>query len=198
MHDEVRGTAGTRHLGALLPLTAVAMAIAVHARALGTYFARDDITFLLRAAHHLPQPGPGRILSTALAISVEHAAFGLSPVGYHVVNLALRAVNVLGVYALALRLSSDRRVAWLAAVCFGTSSIARAVPWRVLVSGSESSAPTSRSAPPSTEPSRREPTACSGSTEFGRVKSKSARMLPISVAAGPRSPSTVGELARTW
>lgn len=124
MHDEVRGTAGTRHLDALLPLTAVAIAIAVHARALGTYFARDDITFLLRAEHHLPPPGLARILSTALAISVEHAAFGLSPVGYHVVNLALHAVNVLGVYALALRLSSDRRVAWLAAVCFGTSSIA--------------------------------------------------------------------------
>ena len=108
----------------LLLLGVLALALVVHGRALGTYFAQDDITFLLRAARHLPHPGLARSLSAGLAIAGEHAVFGLSPVGYHAVNLLLHGLNTLGVWALALALTRRHRAALLAAVLFGTSSIA--------------------------------------------------------------------------
>src|SRR5215471_7010191 len=102
----------------------LALTLALHAGALGTWFAQDDITLLLRAARHLPHPGLARWLSAGVAIAGEHALFGLSPVGYHVVNLLLHGLNTLAVWALALRLTRDQRTALLAAAIFGTSSIA--------------------------------------------------------------------------
>ena len=114
----------SRHWLRWLPFGVLALALAVHGRALGTYFAQDDITFLLRAARHLPHPGLARSLSAGLAIAGEHAVFGLSPIGYHAVNLLLHGLNTLGVWALALALTRGQRAALLAAVLFGTSSIA--------------------------------------------------------------------------
>ena len=114
----------SRHSLLLMMMGVLALALAVHGGALGTWFAQDDITFLLRAARHLPHPGLARWLSAGLAIAGEHAAFGLSPVGYHAVNLLLHGLNTLGVWALALALTRRRLAALLAAVIFGTSSIA--------------------------------------------------------------------------
>jgi len=115
---------GNRPARFTILIAVAALGVAVHAGALTTYFAQDDITFLFRAAHHLRHPGLTRLLSAGLAISLEHGVFGLSPLGYHVVNLALHAINTLGVHALALRWTRSPSSAWLAAIGFGTSSIA--------------------------------------------------------------------------
>ena len=117
-------TSDQRPVHVLLLVGVIALGVAVHVGALGTYFARDDITFLLRAARNVPPSGLARLLSAGVGISSEHALFGLSPLGYHVVNLALHALNTLGVHALALRWTRHPMTARLAAIAFGTSSIA--------------------------------------------------------------------------
>ena len=96
---------------------------AVYHRALGTFFARDDITFLSRAAGLERGEGPFRLVS-GLAFRLEHALFGLDARGFHVVNLALHLLNVTGVYALAAKLEGRRSAAGAAATLFGVSSIA--------------------------------------------------------------------------
>jgi hypothetical protein len=103
---------------------ALALAVLIHAGALGTFFAQDDITFLRRATEPLFPAGPTRFLSTSVAFRLEHAAFGLDPLGYHVVNLLLHLANVAGVYFLGLRLLGGRGRAAGAAILFGASSIA--------------------------------------------------------------------------
>ena len=106
-------------LGLALAVTAL-----VHLAALRTFFAQDDITFLACATRPLASLGPVRFLSTTLAFRLEHALFGLDPLGYHVVNLLLHLANVAGVYLLGLRLIGGRGRATAAAILFGASSIA--------------------------------------------------------------------------
>jgi hypothetical protein len=107
------------HLGIALALAAI-----VHLRALGTFFAQDDIAFLSRAAglthpDHLYRP-----LSEVLAFRLMYAWFGLNPLGYHAVNLGLHLFCVAGVYALGTRLTGRRVTGFAAAVLFGCSPIA--------------------------------------------------------------------------
>src|SRR5436190_6249013 len=83
------------------------IALAIHSRALHTFFAQDDVTFLTRAARHLPISSVARSLSSGLAFQLEYAAFGLDPLGYHLVNLSLHLLNVAGVYALLVRLTGN-------------------------------------------------------------------------------------------
>lgn len=106
-----------------LPL-ALAVAALVHLPALGTFFAQDDLTALARAAGIEPTPWGYRPLSAVLAVRLQHAAFGLAPLGYHVVNLALHLANVALVHALASRLAAGPRGAAVAALLFGVSGIA--------------------------------------------------------------------------
>lgn len=107
------------------PLTiALLLTAAVYIGALGTFFAQDDITFLARAAGLETGAGVFRALSSGLMFRSLFAIFGLSPLGYHVVNLALHLLNVAGVYALTLRLGGRRETAVAAAALFGCSSIA--------------------------------------------------------------------------
>lgn len=103
---------------------ALAVTALVHHGALRTFFAQDDITFLTRATQPLFPANVVRFLSTTVAFRLEHAAFGLDPRGYHVVNLLLHLVNVAGVYLVALRLHGGRGQAMAAAILFGTASIA--------------------------------------------------------------------------
>jgi hypothetical protein len=110
-----------RHAGPVA--LALALAAWVHGRALGTFFAQDDITLLSWAAGLSRADWLLRPLSQG-AFRVEYALFGLDPLGYHAVNLALHLLDAGLVYALAFRLAGSRGVATAAAVLFGVSAIA--------------------------------------------------------------------------
>ena len=109
---------------AILLASALVLVAVVYHRALGTFFAQDDITFLSRAAGLEPRNWLFRPLSAGLAFRIEYAIFGLHPLGYHAVNLLLHLVNVAGVYAIGIRLGGSRSMAGSAAILFGASSIA--------------------------------------------------------------------------
>lgn len=114
----------SRYGTTVVPLSfALLLAVAVYHRALGTFFAQDDITFLTRAAGLEPPNWLFRPLSV-LSFRLEYRFFALEPWGYHLVNLGLHLANVTGVYALALRLGLRTTGALSAAVVFGVSSIA--------------------------------------------------------------------------
>lgn len=110
------------HALALAPALIVTLFAYRHAPA--TFFAQDDITFLSRAAGLSPVSIPFRVLSETLAFRAEFALFGLHPLGYHVVNLALHLLNCVGVYALGVRLGLRRGTAGAAALLFGVSGVA--------------------------------------------------------------------------
>jgi hypothetical protein len=106
------------------PLFALVVTAAVWWGALSTWFTADDIVSLSRAAHLEPTPWVFRPLSAVLAWRFEYALFGLRPLGYHLVALALHGLNVWALYSLALRLGSGRGVATGTALLFGASGIA--------------------------------------------------------------------------
>jgi hypothetical protein len=107
-----------------LPVAAAVLAILVHRGALDSFFAQDDIAYLSRAAGLTSFVSFLRPLSAGLAFRIQHALFGLDPRGYFVINMALHALNVAGVYALALRIDGRRSTAIAAAILFGCSAIA--------------------------------------------------------------------------
>lgn len=100
------------------------LALIVYWRAIATYFAQDDITFLTRATEPLDWNRLVRPLSETLAFRIEYWAFGLNPLGYHVVNLSLHLMGVVLVYMVSLSLGGRRSTAAMAAILFGASSIA--------------------------------------------------------------------------
>ena len=103
---------------------ALFLAACVHAGAVRTFFAADDITFLSRAAGLAPAFPWFRPLSEGLAFRIELLAFGLDSFRWHVVNLVLHVVATAGVYALARRWGGGPIVAGAAAILFGCSGIA--------------------------------------------------------------------------
>jgi hypothetical protein len=103
---------------------ALLLSVLVHAGAVRTFFAQDDITFLSRAAGLEPGDGWFRPISAGVAFRLGHALFGLDPFGYHLTNLLLHLANVALLFALVVRLGGSRGVAAAAAVLFGVSSIA--------------------------------------------------------------------------
>jgi hypothetical protein len=96
----------------------------VHHRALGTFFAQDDITFLAQAAGLERANWLFRPLSQAMSFRLAYLVFGLNPWGYHLINLILHVLNTAGVFGLVLTLGLTRGPALAAAVLFGVSSIA--------------------------------------------------------------------------
>ena len=107
-----------------LPL-ALATAAAVHAPALRTFFAQDDVTFLARARGIEPTPWSlARPLSEGWMWRMLHAAFGLHPLPYHLFNFALHLANTALVYVIGTRLLRSRGAGFSAALLFGASSIA--------------------------------------------------------------------------
>ncbi len=103
---------------------AVALAVTTFRQAPWTFFSGDDIVHLSRAAGDAPWNGAYRPLSEGLSFWLQYRLFGLDPLGYHLVNLALHALNVVGVYLLAVRWLGNRGAACAAAVLFGCASIA--------------------------------------------------------------------------
>jgi hypothetical protein len=103
---------------------ALALTSLAYAGALGTFFAHDDVTHLSRAAGPISWNGWVRPLSEVIAFRLQHAVFGLDPFGYHLVNLLLHLANTALVYVLGVRLGGIRSIAGIAAILFGTSSIA--------------------------------------------------------------------------
>jgi hypothetical protein len=103
----------------------LAVSAAVHAPALDTWFAQDDVTFLARARGLEPVPwSVARPLYEGVTFRVLHALFGLEPFPYHVVNLLLHLANTTFVFLIGERLLGGRGAAAAAAILFGASSIA--------------------------------------------------------------------------
>jgi len=123
-HPEPRGLPPV--VAVLLPLgLALVAAAVVHAPALGTWFAQDDVSFIARARGIIPTPWSfARPLSEGLVWRALLAAFGLNPLPYHLFNFALHLANVALVHAIGIRLLGDRWKAAAAATIFGVSGIA--------------------------------------------------------------------------
>jgi hypothetical protein len=99
-------------------------ALLVHAPALRTFFAQDDLLFLLRARGLDPSPWPlARPLAGWWRWEASEALFGLDAFPYHVLALILHLANTALVWAIARRLTGPMGAA-VAAVLFGATSIA--------------------------------------------------------------------------
>jgi hypothetical protein len=104
-----------------IPLVA---AVVVHASALRTFFAADDVTFLSRARGLEPTHWTlARPLSEGVTWRLLYAAFGLHPLPYHLFLLGLHLANTALVYAIGRRLTAGRGAACAAATLYGASSI---------------------------------------------------------------------------
>lgn len=99
-------------------------AVWVERHGLTTFFSADELAAISRAAGFGAAAPRFRALSAGLVTWVEYHAFGLNPIGYHAVNLALHLLAATGVYAIVQRLSSDPRLSGAAALIFAASGIA--------------------------------------------------------------------------
>ena len=106
----------------LLPLTiAMCVTAIVHAPAVHTFFAQDDFTFLSRAAGLARPDHFFRPIPCWLVFKAEYFAFRLHPFPYHLVNLAVHALNVALLWSLTTRLGASPRSATAAGIVFGVS-----------------------------------------------------------------------------
>jgi hypothetical protein len=96
----------------------------IYRHALRTFFTPDDLVSLSRAAALDHTTLVFRPLSACVAYRLQYGIFGLNPLGYHAVNLALHLAAVLGVYALAVRLTGRRGAGAAGALLFAASGIA--------------------------------------------------------------------------
>src|SRR5262245_7006867 len=104
---------------------ALAAGALVHWPALHTFFAQDDVTFLARAMGLAPAPlSLARSLSTGFTWRAANALFGLDPLPYHVMNLALHLMSAALVAAIGRRLGLGRSGSATAALLFATTPIA--------------------------------------------------------------------------
>jgi protein O-mannosyl-transferase len=100
-----------RWQAALLWLGFLLLALAAYANVLNAYFLSDDFVQLgriktgnLSPVYAATQGGLLRPLFT-LSLLVDLKLWGLNPLGYHVVNIALHALNAVGVFYLARALA---------------------------------------------------------------------------------------------
>jgi len=109
---------------------ALCAAAFVEWRAVRTFFASDDITFLSRGVGLEPLFTGFRPLSESVAFRLGALVLGLDPFRWHVVTLVLHLLATAGVYALARRTAGEPFAATAAAIVFGASSVAfTAVHW---------------------------------------------------------------------
>jgi hypothetical protein len=102
-----------------LPLAVAGVAAWVYRRSLGYYFSQDAFTLLARVRGLTPSPpGAWRLLSGPGYFRLMDVLFGLNPVPYHVVTLALHALNAALTYRLARRVGLSPGAAAFGAVFF--------------------------------------------------------------------------------
>ena len=96
----------------------------VYATALRTFFAQDDVSFLLRARGVEPTPWSlARPLSEGWTWRAMDAAFGLHPLPYHAFQMALHLGSTALVYAIGRTLLRSWPAAFAAALLFGVSPV---------------------------------------------------------------------------
>jgi Dolichyl-phosphate-mannose-protein mannosyltransferase len=114
----------SRYAGPLGLAAGLLAVLAVHSPALHTFFAQDDLLFLLRARGLDPSPWPiARPLAGWWRWEASEALFGLDPLPYHLLALALHLANTALVWSIARRLAGPVGAA-VASVLFGSTSIA--------------------------------------------------------------------------
>ncbi|HVP15347.1 MAG TPA: tetratricopeptide repeat protein, partial [Terriglobales bacterium] len=119
-----------RRLAWLVP---VLLALWVQRRALGSFFAADDLIHLEQARAILPTLLlPWRALTQVLYFRGMLALFGPAPAPFLLVGLLLHAIDVGLLFALALRLTRSRSLALLAAGLFGVHPLALEVLFRAV------------------------------------------------------------------
>jgi hypothetical protein len=109
----------------IAPLVIAACVLLVHHTALRMFFAQDDVTFLSRAKGLESTPWSlARPLSEGWTWRALVTVFGLRPLPYHLLTMALHLANALLVYVIGLRILRSPWPALFAGVLFGASSIA--------------------------------------------------------------------------
>ena len=112
-------------LDAIAAPAVAALAGWTHRRVLGTFFAPDDLIVLQSARGLLPPfPAPWRWISGTLYPALGSAVFGLDPVGWMTVNLALHATNAALLFAWARTLGAGTVAALLVGGLFAASPLA--------------------------------------------------------------------------
>lgn len=112
-------------LGAAAALFAVALALWVHRRVLGGFFALDDLILLEQMRGLRPLiVTPWRFLSGPAYFAITTRLFGTHPLPYHLVSWVLHGLDVALLYLLARRWGGGVPAALLAAGLFGTTRLA--------------------------------------------------------------------------
>jgi len=108
----------------LLPALALVLAALVHRRALGAFFSTDDFVRLEEAAGLLhATPTVWRLVSEVLYIRFMLGVFGLAPLPFHIVSMALHLVNTGFAYRLGRAGGLPAPAAFFAAAMFGASPL---------------------------------------------------------------------------
>ena len=144
LRDRARGLAsrmherGTALHGPLVPAALVVLAVLAFLPALGIGFFRDDFGWVkgalegTRDASWVLEPAKTDFRPIPkLSVLANLVVSGIDPRGYALFNVLVHAANVLLLWALALRLTRDRRAAFVAATLFavGTGHYGEAVYW---------------------------------------------------------------------
>jgi tetratricopeptide (TPR) repeat protein len=121
------------------PAALVALAVAAYLPALGGGFVLDDADYVAENPLLVGLHGLWRIWTQGVPLEhywpvtytvfwLEHAAWGLAPAGYHLVNLVLHAANAALVWRVLTRIQV--RGAWLAAAVFALHPVhVESVAW---------------------------------------------------------------------
>jgi hypothetical protein len=109
----------------LFPLLLILLTLALYHPGLRVFFSLDDFRFLLRAGGFEDYPDSiRRLVSTRLFFGAAWRLFGADPLPYHLVVLALHAVNAWLLYTIARRLGLNQISACAASILFIATPVA--------------------------------------------------------------------------